>query len=340
MKHWIESLPWADPITKLPMDMIVSSRGLNGRPLVGALVVRGTKTGYPIVNGVPRLTPVLARRYEKWLMMQDLSAPIYAAHSYDGQEEGSVESFGFQWSWDNDPRTPEDLYWRMASRFCEGENLFNEALVLDAGCGAGAQSSWLIGPGKARLVVSIDLSSAIEVANEKLGACDNWIGIQGDVTNIPFLDNSFEIIYCEGVIQHTKNSLDCATELARLLKNGGIILATHYTKSTKFLGKVNLWLIALGRKMSSKIERDKLFLLCGFLSLLTYIPIFGHILGASFLPINIRMNTLKSRWCHIYDCYGLHHHQRYITDNEFQSYFKINNLHIKFAKNGCVSAAK
>ena len=340
MKHWIESLPWADPISGIPMDMIVSSRGLNGRPLVGALVVRGTNIGYPILNGVPRLTSTLARHYEKWLFMQGLQPPVSGDNVDDSQDENSVESFGFQWSWDNAPRTASDLNWRVASRFNEEEGLFKGKLVLDAGCGAGAQSGWLLGTGCARLVVSIDLSSAIDVSNTKLSDYDNWIGIQGDVTNIPFLDNSFEIIYCEGVIQHTQNSLDCVTELARVARNGATILATHYTKSKKFLGMFNLWLISLGRRYTSRIERDKLFLLCGFFSLLTYIPLAGSIMGRSILPINYRMKSLKSRWCHIYDCYGLHHHQRYIFDEEFQSYFIKNNLRVKLVKNGCVSAVK
>lgn len=147
----------------------------------------------------------------------------------DFQNESSVESFGFQWTWIGDMRSEADLRMRAAERFDPRSEDFAGKTVLDAGAGAGDQTRSLNEHGAE--VVSIDLSNAIDVVASKMRLRSGWVGVQGDITMLPLDDAVFDIVYCEGVIQHTRDSVATVRELVRATRPAGTILATHYIRN-------------------------------------------------------------------------------------------------------------
>jgi ubiquinone/menaquinone biosynthesis C-methylase UbiE len=227
------------------------------------------------------------------------------------QPESTVESFGFQWTFNSAMRSETDLRWRVAERFNVQPDAFTGKLVLDAGTGTGDQSRFIEAQGAQ--VVSVDLSSAIDVAAKKLRLRSGWVGVQGDITAPPFSDRQFDIVYCEGVIQHTHDSALTVKELCRVLKEGGIVFATHYGKAKRLLGRVRIaWNVALRRRLSC-IERYKLLLLTGNLAALSYIPLLGKLLMLSTVSYSDLMPDFKTTWTNTFDGYGNHSYQRVIT---------------------------
>jgi ubiquinone/menaquinone biosynthesis C-methylase UbiE len=105
-------------------------------------------------------------------------------------------------------------------------------VVLEAGCGAGRFTEVLLEKG-ARLVSS-DLSSAVEVNQENCPLSDHHIIIQADINDMPYADESFDIVICLGVIQHTPNSEETIANLFRLVKKGGTLIIDHYTFSKSY----------------------------------------------------------------------------------------------------------
>jgi 2-polyprenyl-3-methyl-5-hydroxy-6-metoxy-1,4-benzoquinol methylase len=99
-------------------------------------------------------------------------------------------------------------------------------LVLEAGCGAGRFTEVLLKKG-ARLV-SADLSDAVEVNQENFPQNDNHMVIQADINNMPFADETFDVVVCLGVIQHTPNSEKTIEDLFKLVKKEGILVIDHY----------------------------------------------------------------------------------------------------------------
>jgi ubiquinone/menaquinone biosynthesis C-methylase UbiE len=265
-----DHIRWRDPISGVPLKPIVTARTPAGVPICGALRVEGTPYGYPIVDCVARLTPNLAARHREWLVPVGLEPPPMpegAAVSF--QPQLTVESFGFQWAWNRAMRSEADLRWRIADRFRVDPVEFSGRLVLDAGAGAGDQSRWFINQGAQ--VVSIDLSSAIEVVASKMRLFPNWVGVQGDITALPFADDEFEVVYCEGVIQHTHDSALTVRELCRTVRKEGRILATHYGVSEHLPGRIKLALINAVRNRLRRLDRYKLLWVTGNLAALAYL---------------------------------------------------------------------
>jgi 2-polyprenyl-3-methyl-5-hydroxy-6-metoxy-1,4-benzoquinol methylase len=122
-------------------------------------------------------------------------------------------------------------------------------LVLEAGCGAGRFTEILLKKG-ARLV-SADLSSAVEVNIENFPVSGNHIVIQADINDMPYSDETFDVVVCLGVIQHTPSPEQTIESLYKLVKKGGSLVIDHYnfTRSSFFrLASVYRWFL---RKKSS-----------------------------------------------------------------------------------------
>jgi predicted TPR repeat methyltransferase len=96
--------------------------------------------------------------------------------------------------------------------------------VLDAGCGGGRYTvAWrLLG---AKRAVGIDLSS-IGVEDARLRVAEADIsGVEfeeGSVLEVPFRDDSFDIVFSNGVLHHTVDWKAGVAELVRVLRKGGL----------------------------------------------------------------------------------------------------------------------
>jgi ubiquinone/menaquinone biosynthesis C-methylase UbiE len=76
-----------------------------------------------------------------------------------------------------------------------------------------------------KLVIGIDLSlSALKIAKKLLkeNGADNYILIQADILNMPISDDTIDLVYGAGVLEHFKNSQKCVDELFRVLNEGGV----------------------------------------------------------------------------------------------------------------------
>ncbi len=100
-------------------------------------------------------------------------------------------------------------------------------LVLEAGCGAGRFTEGLLAKGAQ--LVSSDLSSAVEVNLENFPLSDHHVIIQADINDMPYADESFDIVICLGVIQHTPSPEETIASLFKLVKKGGTLIIDHYT---------------------------------------------------------------------------------------------------------------
>jgi ubiquinone/menaquinone biosynthesis C-methylase UbiE len=322
-----DRLKWRDPLSGAALEPIVAARTPAGVPIVGALRIQGTSSGYPIVDCVVRMTPESAARYGAWLLPYDLT-PVHVAEGGAAlQLESTVESFGFQWSWNSAMRSDADLHHRVLGQFRVAESEFADRLVLDAGAGAGDQSRYMRGLGAH--VVSVDLSDAINVVASKLRLDPQWVGVQGDVTALPFASDQFDIVYCEGVIQHTRDSTGAVRELGRVTAPGGRILATHYVRqpTTSLAGrlkrKMTLGYYELLRSRLSRMERFQLLLWTGNLAALSYMPVLGRIVRWSGTAMYYDlMPEFRTTWTNTFDYYGNHAFQRFIEPEEFWNCFE------------------
>ena len=98
--------------------------------------------------------------------------------------------------------------------------------IIEAGSGAGRFTEILLKYGA--IVYSFDLSNAVSANYENNMPHENLTIFQGDIENIPFKDNFFDVSLCLGVMQHTRNFSLSLAELARVTKDEGTISFDHY----------------------------------------------------------------------------------------------------------------
>lgn len=107
---------------------------------------------------------------------------------------------------------------------------FKGKTCLDAGCGGGRYSIALAKLGAAE-VTGIDLSEvAIADAQRRakdLGASHIKFEV-GSVTALPYADSSFDCVISSGVLMHTTEPVKMLSELARVLKPGGMLYMLVY----------------------------------------------------------------------------------------------------------------
>jgi arsenite methyltransferase len=185
-------------------------------------VLRGANgASYPIRDGIPRFVEV-----------------------DDDAQRRTADSFGYKWthreSFGSDGMR-EELHRWLLERYgfadaAEMRGFFRaHACTLDAGCGAGfATSAWMTedwSDGSARWV-GLDISAAIDVAQEQLGRFPGTSFVQGDVSHPPFTPESFDAIISEGVLHHTPSTEGAFRALVPLLRPGGELMIYVYRRKS------------------------------------------------------------------------------------------------------------
>jgi ubiquinone/menaquinone biosynthesis C-methylase UbiE len=98
------------------------------------------------------------------------------------------------------------------------------SLVLEAGCGVGAQSVILASQSPDAKITSMDISpSSILKAQERINAekIKNITFLQGDIFNLPFEEESFDHVFVCFVLEHLKDPVLALKKLKKILKKGG-----------------------------------------------------------------------------------------------------------------------
>jgi len=120
--------------------------------------------------------------------------------------------------------------------------------VLEVGCGTGQLTNYL-GIGSNRTIIGTDLSlNSLKIAESfrSKGAINNTHFVRGDILDLPFYKNRFDIVIANGVLHHTRDTwlaLSCAVDM---LRPNGIIIIGLYNKFGR-------WRTNLTRLFSNKI---------------------------------------------------------------------------------------
>jgi arsenite methyltransferase len=106
------------------------------------------------------------------------------------------------------------------------------ANVLDVGCGSGVAGRAFFGRVFDRInYVGVDMSSAIEQAlgdYERLGL--NVGLLQAELNTLPFPDETFDFVFCPGVLHYTIDMRQAIESLTRVLKRGGRFISWIYKR--------------------------------------------------------------------------------------------------------------
>ena len=102
----------------------------------------------------------------------------------------------------------------------------NSNKVLEIGAGSGYQSKVLASLGYD--VTAIDINNG-NYLSERI-----WGIIDYDVVNIPFADNSFDVVYSSNVMEHVQDLTGLNREIYRVLKSSGVAVHLMPSPSWRF----------------------------------------------------------------------------------------------------------
>jgi SAM-dependent methyltransferase len=118
-------------------------------------------------------------------------------------------------------------YWNQT--LCHVGHLPPGSRVMDFGCGTGILFPELLRD--SYKVVGLDLSLDMLKTN---GADPNISLVCGDGCNLPFINGSFDAVFCRGSIHHVPNLKLAFQEIIRILKPGGYLIFSEPSNDSPF----------------------------------------------------------------------------------------------------------
>src|SRR6266511_4943190 len=184
-----------------PLALVADTEADEGHVESGELRTASGRS-YPIVGGIPRF----------------VSGDSYASSFSEQWKRWATTQF--------DSVNGTDIFRRRFERYFGELERLRGLDVLDAGCGAGAFLD-VVAP-YAERVVGVDLSESVESAYASMRSHAGVDVVQGDLVQLPFPEESFDFVYCIGVIQHTSDPEAAFKSLARMVRPGGTLAVWIY----------------------------------------------------------------------------------------------------------------
>jgi len=207
---------------------------------------------YPILGGIPRVLPddlmstLLAEQEDFFDRHPDLRPARPEARP--SATLSTLRAFGDEWK-----RFPERhaVHEGIFRWYFEGAGgvAWKGLDALDAGCGMGR---WLhFARREGAHAVGMDVSPALEVAAAREGGDL----VQADLRQPPFLPESFDLVFCLGVVHHLEDPLQGVKALARLVRPGGELRLYVYRslEDEPWARRALLGLVTLIRRLTTRL---------------------------------------------------------------------------------------
>ncbi len=138
----------------------------------------------------------------------------------------TVERYGYLWGTIEDAKPVTAYHYRGLRAKLPPDHL--HGLALDAGCGPGIDAVHMTEDGAARVIALDPTPGGMAQAHRRAGNHSTVHPVQGRLERLPFPEQTFDFVYCYGVLHHLARPERGFSELARVLKDGGMLAIYVY----------------------------------------------------------------------------------------------------------------
>ncbi len=181
----------------------------------------------PVRNGVPRFTPDESYSDGNFAKLREEHAVL----QFDSKN-GTT---------DRDQTISDRTTW--PKEFWAGKT------VLECGCGAGPDTEILRNWGAK--VIAVDLAGS-DIAKESLDDEENIQIVQGSILDLPFKKQSFDIVFCHRVLQHTPHPHETLEHILQFVKPDGAVFVHSYARTFIQMCRWKYALLPFTRKVKSE----------------------------------------------------------------------------------------
>jgi SAM-dependent methyltransferase len=190
----------------------------------------------------------------------------------------TAESFAYEWTHFGELRAEWEKNFRDYIRPHDPHSLKGR-VVLDVGAGSGRHSYEANRVGAH--VVAVDVGDAIHVARRNLPP--EVLTVQADADELPFADESFDLVMAIGVLHHLPDPQRTVRRLARLIRPGGHIHVYVYWVPSLGWHRSLLRLVSFTRRGTVRMPKPLLRMLC--------YPLAAVLFTAFVLPLRFSKRT-------------------------------------------------
>jgi len=206
-------------------------------------IIEGTLTctnnhKFKIINGIPRFVTDTTNDF---VVTEDAFSSKWKKFNKQFHNK-KWQDFQLKW-------LIERYAWKSYANFIKF--LKTKKMILEAGSGVG-NSAKLLSTNSTSTVFAIDASQSIDFAYKKYGNIKNIHFLQADLRQLPFKKNSFDYIFSDQVLHHTKNTETSFKYLITFLKKNGYISVYVYNKKAPMREFADDFIREKTTKMSEK----------------------------------------------------------------------------------------
>ncbi len=243
--------------------------------------------------------------------------PRFVGGDPETQKTTSLKSFNFQygkedWIFGYDAQRVNGIFENVFK--IDVENIRSKKVIV-IGCGNGPEV-FEFAKMKPNCVIGVDLTDAIADAAMNTSEFDNVLIIQADATKPPLLNESMDVVYCDGVIPHTQDPKVFLHKILKLVKPDGDALIRTLLVPDSIYAKMHLFPRQLGRFFSKKLSSNTLWKLCYIGAVLNSWPIVGWLLRKIILYYDPADMSVPVTQLINFRMYGDHQFRHHLTKNE------------------------